>query len=134
MTNPTSKWLIMMEGRVRVRKSRRNLESYLFDDEVLERLAKSVGKDDKGAELSAKKKSIRESRPSDPTDDLKPSSGQIYLACKQTLSLAQPGNDTKTFMRDTLAPLIEPGMKVYEDLKPTFSALLVAMPASEGMK
>ena len=106
----------MMEGRVRV-LSRRNLESYLFDDEVLERLAKSVGKDDKGAELSAKKKSIRESKPSDPTDDLKPSSGQIYLACKQTLGLAQPGNDTRTFMRDTLAPLIEPGMKVYEDLK-----------------
>ena len=71
----------MMEGRVRV-LSRRNLESYLFDDEVLERLAKSVGKDDKGAELSAKKKSIRESRPDDPPDDLKPSSGQI-LPCLQ---------------------------------------------------
>ena len=106
----------MMEGRVRV-LSRRNLESYLFDDEVLERLAKSVGKDDKGAELSAKKKSIRKSRPDDPPDDLKPSSGQIYLACKQILGLTQPGNHTKIFMRDTLAPLIEPGMKVYGDLK-----------------
>ena len=55
--------------------------------------------------------------PADPPDDLKPASGQIYLACKQTLSLAQPGNDAKTFMRDTLAPLIKPGMKVYEELK-----------------
>ena len=97
--------------------SKRNLESFLFDDEVLGRLAMSVGKDNKVGELLSKKKIIRESRPDDPPDDLKPSSGQIYLACKQILSLAQPGNDTKTFMRYTLAPLIEPGMKVYEDLK-----------------
>ena len=97
--------------------SRRNLESYLFDDEVLRRIARSVGEYDKVAELLAKKKIIRESRPDDPPDDLKPSSGQIYLACKQILGLTQPGNDAKTFMRDTLAPLIESGMNVYQELK-----------------
>ena len=97
--------------------SRRNLESYLFDDEVLGRLATSVGKGNQVGELLAEKKSIQASRSDTPPDDLKPSSGQIYNACKQTLSLTQVGNDAKTFMRDTLAPIIKPGMKVYDELK-----------------
>ena len=97
--------------------SRRNLESYLFDGEVLGSLATSVGKADKVGELLAEKKSIQVSRSDIPPDDLKPSSGQIYNACKQTLSLTQVGNDAKTFMRDTLAHLIKPGMKVYAELK-----------------
>ena len=105
-----------MGGHIKV-LSRRNLESYLFDNEVIESLAKSVDKVDKVVELLAEKQSIRESRPSDPPDDLKPASGEIYLACKQTLILTQVGNDAKTFMRDTLAPLVRPGMKVYEELK-----------------
>ena len=52
-----------------------------------------------------------------PQDDLKPASGQIYLACKNTLGLTQCGNDAKTFMRDTLASLVKPGLKVYDELK-----------------
>ena len=97
--------------------SKRNLESYLFDDEVLDRLATSVGKGDKVEELFAKKKSILQSRPNDPPDDLKPASGEIYIACKKIFGLTQCGNDTKTFMRDTLAPLIKPDMRVYKELK-----------------
>ena len=97
--------------------SRRNLESYLFDDEVLRALALSVGKTDKGDELIAEKKRILEERTGDAPDDLKPASGEIYNACKSVLQLANPGNNAKSFMRDTLAPLIEPGMAVYDDLK-----------------
>ena len=98
--------------------SRRNLESYLFDDEVLTRLVISVEKNDKVEELLNEKQSILESRPTDyPSDDLKPSSGEIYNACKQILNLIRPGNNARTFMRDTLAPLIKPGMTVYDELK-----------------
>ena len=97
--------------------SRRNLESYLFDDEVLRALALSVGKTDKGDELMTEKKRILDERTVDATDDLKPASGQIYNTCKTVLQLTNPGNNTKTFMRDTLAPLIKPGMTVYDDLK-----------------
>ena len=97
--------------------SRRNLESYLFDDEVLEALAKSEGKHDKTNELLTEKKRIRHNRTGDPPDDLKLASGEIYLACKKILDLTQAGNDAKTFMRDTLAPLIKPGSTVYEELK-----------------
>ena len=97
--------------------SRRNLESYLFDDEVLAALTEWAGKPDKKEELLANKHSILAARNADPPDDLKLASGQIYNVCKSTLRLANPGNNAKAFMRDTLAPLIEPGMLVYADLK-----------------
>ena len=68
-------------------------------------------------ELLSKKESIRLSRPTDPPDDLKPASGEIYNACRLIMGLPQSGNYAKTFMRDTLAPLIKLGMPVYEELK-----------------
>ena len=97
--------------------SRRNLESYLFDDEVLQALVFSVGKAEKVDDLLAEKKRILGEGTEDAPDDLKPASGQIYNACKIILGLTNPGNNTRSFMRDTLAPLIEPGMAVYDDLK-----------------
>ena len=103
-------------GGVRV-LSRRNLESYLFDDEVLRALAASVDREANTAALIAEKNSILAQRPNDAADDLKPASSEIYLACKRVLNLPNPGNTTKTFMRDTLAPLIKPGMQVYDALR-----------------
>ena len=97
--------------------SRRNLESYLFDDEVLHALAHLVGKTDKANDLLAEKLNILNQRTGGALDDLKPSSGEIYNACKDLLELTNPGNNTKTFMRDTLSPLIRPGMVVYDELK-----------------
>ena len=97
--------------------SRRNLESYLFDDAVLRALAISVGKAEEVDELVAEKRRILDERPADAADDLKPASGRIYNACKSILGLANPGNNTKTFMRDTLAPLIKPRMAVYDELE-----------------
>ena len=105
----------MREG-VRV-LSYRNLESYLFDDEVLRALTDSVGKTDKADDLLAEKQRILNQRIGDAPDDLKPASGDIYNACKSVLELANPGNNAKTFMRDTFAPLIQPGMAVYNELK-----------------
>ncbi len=97
--------------------SRRNLESYLFDNEVLQILAHSVGRSNKVNDLLAEKQRIIIQRTGDAPDDLKPSSGDIYNACKSILELTNPGNNTKTFMRDTLAPLVQPGMAVYDELK-----------------
>ena len=97
--------------------SRRNLESDLFDDEVLRALAVSADKQEKADEILEKKRSIMATRPKHPPDNLKPPSGEIYNACKDVLSLTQCGNNASTFMRDTLAPLIKPRMAVYEELK-----------------
>ena len=98
--------------------ARRNLESYLFDDDVLRVLTESVGQGEKAEELIEKKREIRAAITNGASDDLKPASGQIYVACKNILTFSsQPGNDTKEFMRDTLAPLIKPCMAIYDELK-----------------
>ena len=97
--------------------SRRNLESYLFDDEVLKALAVSVGKEEQTDALLAEKKSICDARPTAPADDLKPASKELRVKCKKILGLTQSGNTVQAFMRDTLAPRIEPNMAVYEELK-----------------
>ena len=97
--------------------SRRNLESCLFDDEVLGALAAWAGKEDKTDELVTRKGAILSARPGDPPDDLKSASGEIYVECKGILGLTQCGNTREAFMRDTLSPLVKPGMRVYEELK-----------------
>lgn len=97
--------------------SRRNLESYLFDDEALRALAVSVGKDGEIEKLLSEKQRIVANKTSGPPDNLKLVSGEIYNACKNILDLKQCGNDAKAFMRATLAPLIKPGMGVYDELK-----------------
>ena len=81
------------------------------------RLPRRLASQTKIRELLDKKAEIVDARVDDAPDDLKPASGEIYVACKQILGLAAPGNNAKTFMRDTLAQLIKPGMGVYEEIK-----------------
>lgn len=97
--------------------SRRNLESYLFDDEVLREVARSVDQEEKAESLIAKKTELLEAQLKGAADDLKPVSGLIYVECKNLLQLSNPGNNVKTFMRDTLAPLVHPEMSVYRVLE-----------------
>ena len=97
--------------------SRRNLESYLFDDEVLRALAADEGQEEKVQELLNDKESILTKITKRPPDDLKPARGQIYNACKTVLGLKQRRNNAEAFMRYTLAPLIRPRMNVYNELK-----------------
>ena len=106
---------LMQEG-IRV-LSRRNLESYLFDDEILRALAASVDQQDKADELLAEKQRIVANRSNEPPDDLKPASGEIYNACKALLNLTNPGNDARTFMRDTLTPLVGRDTQVYQKIR-----------------
>ena len=102
--------------------SRRNFKSYLFNDEVLRVLAARTGGEDKTDELVAQKTFILNNRKEEPPDNLKSASGEIYVKCKKILSLTQCGNTIGAFMRDTLAPLVKPGMSVYEELNTTYSA------------
>lgn len=99
--------------------SERNLESYLFADDVLEALVKRENKEDLLEEvLKIKRDAIANSvERGNPPDDVKSASGEIYTNLKTLLSLHRAGNNTDAFMRDTLAPLIRPGMKTYSKLK-----------------
>jgi energy-coupling factor transporter ATP-binding protein EcfA2 len=99
--------------------SRRNLESYLYEDEVLMALCTRAGKSAEIANLLADKKAALAGSTArfNAPDDLKSAAGEIYNAAKQRLVLTNPGNDARAFARNMLAPLIEPGMKVYEELR-----------------
>lgn len=98
--------------------SRRHLEVYLYDDEVLRALCASVGQPEKAEELlSAKDVAIQHiMKEGHPEDDLKKAAGAIYNGAKKILSLKQVGNDAPAFARSTLAKLIRPGMAVYSEL------------------
>ena len=101
--------------------SERNLESFLLGDDVIEALVLREGKDELLTDaLKIKKDAISSSIDrGNPADDLKSAAGDIYTGLKQLLKIQGPGNTTDAFMRDTLAPLVAPGMPSYEKLKET---------------
>lgn len=97
----------------------RNVESYLFADDVLKKLCQSFGHDDKISEaLNIKSQAIASSiSRGNPVDDLKSASGEIYIGIRKLLNLTRSGNNTDAFMRDTLAPLITEGMATHNAMK-----------------
>lgn len=98
---------------------RRHLESYLWDDEVLTALCNSLGKSAEiPSVLAEKEQAIADSvSRGNMADDVKKAAGTIHQKIKRILSTGQLGNDPASFARDTLAPLIKPGMSVYDELK-----------------
>jgi hypothetical protein len=97
----------------------RNLESFLFGDDVIEALVAREGKEPLLADaLVIKANALASSNMrGNPADDLKSAAGEIYTKLKSLLDLQRPGNNTDAFMRDTLAPMIVPGMSSYQKLK-----------------
>jgi hypothetical protein len=85
-----------------------NSEDLLLDDEIVEKLCIVSCKKDKVDEIfeikaEALKKSIGKGNP---VDDLKSASGFFFVAAKKALGLTKCGNDTVSFLRDTMAPLV----------------------------
>ena len=98
---------------------RRHLECYLLDDEIIKKLCSVNNMAEKETEcLEIKKNAISNSiKRGNPPDDIKSASGEIYIGLKRALNLRQCGNDTHSFLRDTMAQLITPDMAVYQELK-----------------
>jgi len=99
--------------------SRRHLESYLMDDEILSLLCEKVGQPAQIPNvLAARAQAISNSiaRKNAP-DDVKSAAGEIYNEIKRLLLLTQCGNTATAFLRDTLAPLVVPGTNTYSELK-----------------
>ena len=95
--------------------SRRHLEAFLLDDEVLTALRAARRQPEKTDEvLRLKRAALKASveRGND-ADDVKSAAGSAYTAITRTLQLTDAGNSTDASMSDTLAPLIQPGMAVY---------------------
>ncbi|WP_449395569.1 AAA family ATPase [Devosia riboflavina] len=99
--------------------SRRHLELYLYDDEVLAALCAKEGKSSSlGAVIAARDDEIAASvGRQNPPDDIKKAASGTYVKIKRILGLTQVGDDASAFARNVLAPLITPGMTVYEELK-----------------
>lgn len=98
---------------------RRHIENYLLDDEIISKLCVSSGQEDKVELcLKAKQDAITESiSRNNPTDDVKSASGKIYTELKKILSLTQCGNNTISFLRDTMSTLITDETNIYKELE-----------------
>jgi hypothetical protein len=99
--------------------SKRNIECFLLDDEIITKLCISKEKSDKIKEcLEAKEIAIQNSiAKGKPSDDIKSASGEIYLCLKKILDITQGGNNTYSFLRDTITPLITEDTRVYAQLE-----------------
>lgn len=100
--------------------SRRHMESYLLDDELIKKLCKENGLPEKELECLALKNQAMENsiqQRGNPPDDIKSASGEIFNGLKKILGLTQCGNKTHSFLRDTMAPLLTPDMALYTELK-----------------
>lgn len=108
----------LKEKGIRVLKER-NLESYLFDNEVLKKLCDSVGKSTEYDECVREKEAalVASITRGNALDDYKSARGDIYNALKKRLLLSQCGNTADSFIIDTLAPLITSDMDVYKRLE-----------------
>lgn len=100
---------------------RRHIESYLFDEEIIQKLCQEYEQEEKLSEcLTLIKESLARSvGRGNPSDDMKSASREIYTGLKRILGLHQCGNSAVTFMRDTLAPLITKETKIYKELEAT---------------
>lgn len=99
--------------------SRRHIECYLFDDEIISKLCTINRMPYKIQEcLTEKNKKIENSvTRGNPSDDIKSASGDIYISLKGILGLKQCGNDAHAFLRDTMAPLVTEDTEVYKELE-----------------
>lgn len=109
---------ILREVGVRV-LSRRHIEAYLLDDEVVGALCAAHGQQERINEaLAIKQQGLEDSvaRNND-SDDVKSAAGSIYTGLRRLLTLTSAGSDWNAFARDTLAPLLRPGMSAYAELR-----------------
>lgn len=99
--------------------SRRTIESYLWDDEVLEKLCISLNQSVKIVEVRALKQAEMEGsrQRGFPIDDTKSAAPNIYAGLRRVLDTRGLGSTRQAFSRDTLAKLITPDTKVYKKLK-----------------
>ncbi|NVJ90397.1 MAG: AAA family ATPase [Methylocystaceae bacterium] len=99
--------------------SKRHLESYLFDDEVIEALCNDEGKPEE-LENILKDKNVAMQALADrnrPADDVKAASNQIHQAIKRRLAITGGGNTAQAFMCFKLAPLVRSSMAIYKQLR-----------------
>ena len=109
---------VLHEQGVRV-LSKRHLEGYLLDDELLAKLCNALSKADKVADLlTIKTEALTEiAKQGKPSDDVKSAAGLIYVGAKRVLELSQCGGDAIAFLKFTMLPLLTTDTAAYKQLK-----------------
>ena len=99
--------------------SRRHLESYLLDDEVLSKLCQSRGKPEATNDvLQIKRQAITDAVTRGRDDnDIKAASGTMIDGIRRILAIRDSGSVPGAFFRDIIAPLITSDMAVYRELE-----------------
>lgn len=99
--------------------NRRHIESYLLDDEIIEKLCIFVGKPELLQDcIDAKTASITASiGRGNPSDDVKSASGNIFTEIKRILGLTQCGNNKCAFLRDAMTPLVSEETSIYQEIE-----------------
>lgn len=99
--------------------SRRNIESYLFDDEILTVFCANEGRQaDLRAVLAAKQQALAASLArGNAADNMKTAAGEFYTELRRILQLVGRGNDYRAFARSNLVPIIAAGTAAYTELR-----------------
>jgi predicted ATPase len=98
---------------------RRHIEAYLYDDEILQKLYDSYGRnaDFPAAKVAFDQALIDSVARGNPKDDIKSAAPIIHQHIKKDLALVAAGNDPLAFARNVLVPLVTPDTKVYQELR-----------------
>lgn len=98
---------------------RRQIESYLFDEEILRKFCISQGQESLVDDVIMTWRSSISNLLSrgKPSDDVKSAVDDFYAKLKKVLSLTQSGGNAHSFARDKLAPLITGDTRVYKELE-----------------
>lgn len=99
---------------------RREIESYLFDEEIIRKLCRVTGNHEKEVEAwEIVQNCLRQVRAGSgvAADEVKAARGNIFARFKKLLSLHDAGKKSETFMIDSLAPLVTPDTKVYKEME-----------------
>lgn len=99
--------------------TRRHIESYLLDDDVLTRLCERLGDAALAQQLLAGKATALQNsiNANGAADDFKRIAGDVYIAAKLAFPGHKLGSDKRAFMKGFCAPVITPGTAVYAQLR-----------------
>lgn len=98
---------------------RRHIESYLWDDEILEKICIYYGQPEKLQEIISLKheKMTASNLRGNSKDDIKSASAEIYVGIKKILNLTKTGSSKEVFLKDIVSTFITPDTNVYKELE-----------------
>ena len=99
---------------------RREIESYLLDEEIIMKLFKELGQEnliDQAMNIVRSCLAAVRCRPGVGADEVKAARGDIHVKLQKLLTSVRLGRKAENFLRDILVPLVTPETNVYRELE-----------------